>query len=103
MAKRITDEQKEMINELYLECGIKKKVAEIMGISPASVSKYIIPNYVSKKQRPTYTFEGKVGHAEWLIDIFKMFDNPAQRFCELCMLDEHEKAKMAELQKEIYI
>ena len=33
------------INELYLELGVQKKVAEVLGISASSVSKYLIPNY----------------------------------------------------------
>lgn len=103
MAKRITDEQKEMINELFLECGVKKKVAEIMGISPASVTRYLIPNYVSKKERKEYAFEGYVGDSEWLIDIFEAFSDPGARLCELCMLGENEKEEMRKLQEEIYI
>lgn len=103
MAKRITDEQKEMINELFLEYGVKKKVAEIMGISPASVARYIVPNYVSKKERKTYTFEGYVGDSKWLIDIFKTFDDPGARLCELCMLGKNEWEEMRELRKEIFI
>lgn len=103
MAKRITEEQKEMINELFLEIGVKKKVAEIMGISPASVARYIIPNYVSKKERKTHTFEGYVGDSEWLIDIFKMFEDPGARLCELCILGENEWGELKEMQKEVYV
>ena len=39
-----------MINELYLQIGIKKQVAEIMGISPESVTRYLIPNYISQQE-----------------------------------------------------
>lgn len=92
-----------MINELFLEYGVKKRVAEIIGCSPSTVSKYIVPNYVSKKERKTYTFDGYVGNSEWLIDIFKMFDNSGARLCELCMLGENEWEEMRELQKEIYV
>jgi hypothetical protein len=103
LAKRITDEQKEMINELFLEYGVKKKVAEIIGCSPSTVSKYIIPNYISKKECKTYTFEGYVGNSEWLIDIFKMLDDPGTRLCELCMLGENEWEEIRQLQTEIYL
>ena len=92
-----------MINELFLEYGVKKRVAEIIGCSPSTVSKYIVPNYVSKKERKSYTFEGHVGDSEWIIDIFNMFDNPGARLCELCMLGENEWEEMRELQKEIYV
>lgn len=100
---KITPEIAEQINELYLEIGVKKRVAEIIGCSPSTVSKYIVPNYVSKKERKTYTFEGYVGNSKWLIDIFKTFDNPGARLCELCMLGENEWEEMQELQKEIYV
>lgn len=51
MAKRITEEMKIKINELYLELGVQKKVAEVLGISTSSVSKYLIPNYKKKRKR----------------------------------------------------
>lgn len=100
---KITPEIAEQINELYLEIGVKKRVAEIIGCSPSTVSKYIVPNYVSKKERKTYTFEGYVGDSKWLIDIFKTFDDPGTRLCELCMLGKNEWEEMKELQKEIYV
>ena len=92
-----------MINELFLEIGVKKKVAEIMGISPASVARYIIPNYVSKKQRQIYTFDGYVGNSEWLIDIFRTFKDPAKSLCSLCVLGKNEIDEMEEMKKEIYL
>lgn len=100
---KITPEIAEQINELYLEIGVKKRVAEIIGCSPSTVSKYIVPNYVSKKERKMYTFEGYVGGSEWLIDIFKTFNDPGARLCELCMLGKNEWEEMLELQKEIFI
>lgn len=100
---KITPEIAEQINDLYLEIGVKKRVAEIIGCSPSTVSKYIIPNYVSKKERKTYTFEGYVGDSKWLIDIFKTFDDSGARLCELCMLGKNEWEEMRELQKEIYV
>ena len=39
MANRITEEQKLEINKLYYEIGVKSRVAKLMGISAASVSK----------------------------------------------------------------
>lgn len=100
---KITPEIIEQINELYLELKVKKKVAEIVGCSPSTVSKYIIPNYVSQKVPIVYTFDGEVGNSEWLIDIFKTFDNAGQRLCESCMLSDEEWADLKELQKEIMV
>lgn len=100
---KITPEIAEQINELYLELGVKKRVAEIIGCSPSTVSKYIVSGYISKKKRKTYTFDGYVGDSEWMIDIFMMFDNAGQRLCELCMLGEDEWEEMKKLQEEIYV
>lgn len=45
LAKRITDEQIEQINKAYLECGTYSGAAKIVGVSPSTVKKYIIPDY----------------------------------------------------------
>lgn len=100
---KITPEIKEQINILYLQLGTKAAVAREIGCSASTVSKYIIPNFKLPEERPVYTFEGYVGNSEWLIDIFKMFDNPGARLCELCMLGENEWEEMRELQKEIFV
>lgn len=99
---KITPEIIEQINELYLQIGVKKRVAEIVGCAASTVSKYIIPNYVSKENQKEFTFDGIIGDSEWMIDIFQMFDSPARRFCELCMLGDNEIEDMRELQKEVY-
>ena len=101
-ARELLDKAKDVDSE-DVKKYVEKKVAEIMGISPASVARYIIPNYVSKKERKTYTFNGYVGDSKWLIDIFKTFDNPGASLCELCMLGKNEWEEMQELQKEIYL
>lgn len=100
---KITPEIATRINELYLKVGVKKKVAEIIGCSPSTVSKYIIPNYVSKESRSTYTFDKPIGNADKILDIFNTFDNAGQRLCEYCMLSDDEWEEMQELQKEIYL
>lgn len=48
---RITEQQKIQINELYAKYGVKAQVARELGISAASVSRYIIPNYIPIAQR----------------------------------------------------
>lgn len=100
---KITPEIAERINELYSEIGVKKKVAEIIGCSPSTVSRYIVPNFVPQKARKTYTFDGYVGNADWMIDIFETFEDGAARFCELCMLGQNEWEEMRQLQIEIYL
>lgn len=98
---KITDEIKIQINELYLELGVKKKVAEIVGCSPATVSKYIIEGYVSQKDKePAPEFdESKIVGPAALLDMV----NSWQEFADACMLTEEEWAEMKEIQKGIMI
>ncbi len=100
---KITPEIAEQINILYLKLGTKAAVAREIGCAASTVSKYIIPNFKLPEERPVYTFEGYVGDSEWLIDIFKMFDNPGTRLCELCMLGKNEWEELRQLQTEIYL
>ena len=100
---KITPEIIEQINILYLELGVKKKVAEILGCSPSTVSKYIIPNFEPPASSDSNIFEGDVGNADKLIDMLQMFDNAGQRICEYCMLSEEEWNDLRELQKEIIV
>lgn len=59
MARRITTEQIEQINELYAENKNKALTARLLGISTASVSKYIVPNYICKADRVVEVFSGR--------------------------------------------
>ena len=98
---KITDEIKMRINELYLERGVNKKVAEIVSCSPATVSKYIIEGYVSQKDRePTPEFdESKIVGPAALLDMV----NSWQEFADACMLSAEEWAEMKEIQKGVMI
>ena len=98
---KITDEIKIQINELYLELGVKKKVADIVGCSPATVSKYIIEGYVSQKDRePVPEFdESKITGPAALLDRI----NSWQEFADACMLTDEEWAEMREIQKGVMI
>jgi transposase-like protein len=98
---KITDEIKIQINELYLELGVKKKVADIVGCSPATVSKYIIEGYVSQKDRePAPEFdESKIVGPAALLDMV----NSWQEFADACMLTAEEWAEMKEIQKGVMI
>ena len=98
---KITDEIKIEINELYLELGVKKRVAEIIGCSPSTVSKYIIEGYVSQKDRePAPEFdESKIVGPAALLDMV----NSWQEFADACMLTGEEWAEMREIQKGVMI
>ena len=94
---KITDEIKIQINELYLELGVKKRVAEIVGCSPSTVSKYIIEGYVSQKDKeelPPFN-ESKITGPKNYKDWVEFFSD--------CMLTADEKAEMKEIQKEVMI
>lgn len=45
MAKRVTEEDIKIINEVYLACGTYSKTAEITRHSASTVKKYILPDY----------------------------------------------------------
>ena len=94
---KITDEIKIQINELYLELGVKKRVAEIIGCSPSTVSKYIIEGYVSQKDKeelPPFD-ESKITGPRHYKDWAEFFSD--------CILTADEKAEMKEIQKEVMI
>lgn len=98
---KITDEIKIQINELYLELGVKKRVAEIVGCSPSTVSKYIIEGYVSQKDRepvPEFNESKITGPAALLEKV-----NSWQEFADACMLTDEEWAEMREIQKGVMI
>lgn len=44
--KKINDKDIEMINKLYLQYGTYTGVANVMGISPATVKRYLYPIYL---------------------------------------------------------
>lgn len=97
MAIKITDEVIERINELYLDCGVKAQVARIIGCSPATVTKYIIPGYVSKASQadlPPFDMSKITGPKQYA---------SYQEFMDDCKLSEEEWAEMREIQKEVMI
>ena len=97
MAIKITDEVIKRINELYLDCGVKAQVARIIGCSPATVTKYIIPGYVSKANQadlPPFDMTKITGPKQYA---------SYQEFMDDCKLTEEEWAEMREIQKEVMI
>lgn len=105
---RITPEQIEQINELYAELKNKSAVARKVGVSVASVNKYLIDDYVPKVQRISIpVFDEDCG-----FDNFEDFLNDlSKRFCDYvdeaiyeellknCELTEEEWVELEELQK----
>ena len=108
MANRITEEQKIQINEVYAQCGVKSKTAEIVGVSVASVSRYLIPNYVPAAQRNLpECIETPLGYTDFVEKIIATIDSaycsPVQAFCKVCELTDDEWDELKELQKGLII
>lgn len=101
MAKKITDEQKEQINELYFGNKNKSLTARLLGISPASVARYIVPNYVRKADRVMEVFNGRPSIIS--MDKIASFDGAARLGYFLTHMSEDEKKDIEQLQKEIFI
>lgn len=95
---KITDEIKVQINELYLELGVYKKVADVVGCSAATVSKYIIPGYVSQREQPKIEFDMSKIKQFNLADV-----DDWQTFADKCRLTPQEWDEMREIQKEVMI
>lgn len=57
MAKRITEEQIVQINELYAKIKVKSRVAKELGVSPATVTKYLIEGYVPLAEQKIEKFD----------------------------------------------
>ena len=101
MGKKISDEMIEQINELYLEIGVKSRVAKQLGISPSSVSKYIIEGYVRKADRVIEKFTGRPSIIS--VDKIASFDGAAHLGYFLTHIMDDEKEDMEKLQKGIFI
>lgn len=96
MAKKITEEDIIKINQLYYEIGVKSKVAKKLGMSAATVSKYIIPNWKPEEERNIIRFIGEVPGCDKFIE-----DLSTDGYLSICKeLTEEEWAELEELQKE---
>lgn len=105
MANRITEEQKELINELYAQIGVKTRVAEMVGCSVASVNKYLIPNYVPKADRVKIVFEGEpIGCEEMIKRFYDLTEKwgKGEGMIKLFSLTPEEQADLEVLRKEIF-
>lgn len=98
---RITEEQIKEINEVYARTGNKSQTAREVGVSVASVNKYLIPNYVPEAQRVVYEFDKEpTGCYAWIEELLKA-ENPIKAFCAGYELSEEEWEDLRSLQEEI--
>lgn len=100
---KITPEIAEQINILYLKLGTKAAVAREIGCSPATVSKYIVPNFKPSEEKTSYTFDGTIGNANKLSTILSITPLPAREVCRLCLLSEEEWREIKEIQEGLCI
>ena len=96
---RITEEMKVQINELYYRLGVKAQVARELGISPASVTRYLIPDYVPAATRQVIECNATPTIP---IDFINALAEGGD-FVELTKLTAAEQTEMEELRKEIYV
>ncbi len=101
MAKRLTDEDKILINELYVQLGTYSQVARATGFAPTTVKKYIIKDYKSTVDE---SIERKIFKTEDIPmnpDLSMLVES--KNFGKLCVLTEEEKEEMQDLWKELVL
>lgn len=106
MANKVTQEEIELINELYCELKVKARVAEAVGRSVSTVSKYIIPDYVPKSQRIQITFDKEANDCGGFIvkinDLIAQGSSISEALLKTCSIDATERAELEALRKEIF-
>lgn len=99
MARKVTEEDKILINELYVKLKTYAAVARETGFSPTTVKKYIIPNFTPQSEVKQKKITINDIPEDIDIDMFLKIEN----FGEFCVLSEEEKEDMKELWKEMVI
>ena len=96
MARKVTEEDKVLMNELYIKLKTYAAVARETGFSPTTVKRYIIQNYVPKDSIQKNKFDLEIPSINY--DLFKVED-----FGLLCVLSKEEKNEIEELWKEMLL
>lgn len=99
MASRVTGEDIKKINDLYIKEKSYAEVARQTGFSPATVKKYVIPDYVPIEAMNIKRFTPEDMPVIFGVHLFRGVDN----YGELCVLSKEEKDEIYELQKEVSI
>jgi len=106
VANKVTQEEIELINELYCEFKVKARVAEAVGRSVSTVSKYIIPDYVPKSQRIQITFDKEANDCGGFImkinDLIAQSCGVPEALLKTCSIDATERAELEALRREIF-
>lgn len=93
--KIITQEDKKLINKLYLELGTYAAVSRATGFSPGTVKKYVIPNYIEVDDSRIIRYTRKELPE---FDATKFRNND---WGDLCVLSAKEVEDIYELWKEL--
>lgn len=99
---RVTDEDKILINQIYLEVGTYAETARRTGFSASTVRKYIL-----EAQKKNISYE-EIDKSEWKIVRIENLDFNKNlpiiyNIGEVCVLSEEERKEIQELWKEIYL
>lgn len=98
MARKVTNEDIKLFNELYYKYKNMAEVARQTGWSAGTVSKYVDKNY-------TPVVEAEIKH--FAVTDLPEFDTSAfagvENWGDLCVMTEEEKAEMTELWKELAV
>lgn len=99
MAKRLTDEDKLRINEVYYLTKNYTKTAKETGFSVASVRKYVDPNFEPMEKKNIKKFNAEELSVEINLEPFVKSEN----WGEFCELSDKEKEDIKELWKELIV
>lgn len=98
MAKKVSIEDIQKINELYFKYHTYAQVARETGFAPTTVKKYVDPNWKPKESKTYKRFYSK-DLPEFSTEIFHGIKN----FGDLCTLSEEERKEIEELWEELDI
>lgn len=96
MANKITQDMIIEMNKLYLQNHNYSKTAREIGVSPGTVKKYIIPNFVDPDTIKIKKFESELPDVDFAN--FPKFD-----WSTILKLNEEENKEIEELWKELVI
>ena len=99
MAKRVTPQDIEQINEMYYVCQNYAEVARKTGWSSSTVAKYVDKNYVPKKLMDVKRFDESMYIAA---EPSKMLISLGE-WGDACVLSEDEYAEIVELWEEMTV
>ena len=97
MAKRVTEDDKILMNELYIELKPYAAVARETGFSASTVKKYIVSGYTPQAKIEIKPFAGIVSE-----ELPPLPQTPHDWF-NFMKITEEEKQEMEELRKEVLI